>query len=70
MELSQVEQVLLGYLKTSKAKKGTQLIVFLALKEENQMIEMCEFLDENEQATDEEILSVAKRIGGPDCGIF
>lgn len=70
MEPTQIEQLLIGYLMTSKASEGTRVIVFLAMKTENQMIDMCQFLSDNPEANDKEIMTAAKRIGGPSCGIF
>lgn len=70
MALTEIEQLLIDFLRTSKASKGIQAITFIALKDEDQMLQMCRFLSDNPEAKDKEILSVAKMIGGPNCGIF
>ena len=70
MQITEIEQLLIDFLRTSKAKEGTRRIVFIALKEEEQMLEMCTFLSKNPEANDKEIMATAKRIGGPNCGIL
>ena len=63
-KLTELEEILIGYLKTSHAKAGVQAVAFLLLREEPQQIEMCEFLSKNEDATEQEVLEQARRIAG------
>ncbi len=63
-KLTELEEILIGYLKTSNAKAGVQAVAFLLLREEPQQIEMCEFLSKNEDATEQEVLEQARRIAG------
>ena len=62
--LTEVEQLLIGFLKTSNAKKGTRGLSALILQEEDQQLEMCRFLSKNPDATDEEIMQAAENISG------
>ena len=61
-KLTELEEVLIGYLETSNARAGVQATAFILLREEPQQMEMCEFLSKNEDATEEEILEQARRI--------
>lgn len=63
-KLTELEEILIGYLKTSNAKAGVQAVAFLLLREKPQQIEMCEFLSKNEDATEQEVLEQARRIAG------
>ncbi len=63
-KLTEIEKVLIGYLKTSKARAGVQATTFLLLREEPQQMEMCEFLSKNEAATEQQILDQARKIAG------
>lgn len=63
-KLTELEEILIGYLKTSNAKAGVQAVAFLLLREEPPQIEMCEFLSKNEDATEQEVLEQARRIAG------
>ena len=56
------EQLLIGFLTTSKAQRGTQAMAFLLLGSEEQQMEMCSYLSENPAATDKEIMEMAQRI--------
>ena len=60
--LNEVEELLVDYLTLSKATKGTGLMVSLTLKERSQQLKMCRYLSENPEATDEEIIAMAKQI--------
>ena len=62
MALTQVEELLIDYLRTSKAEKSTGVIVMLQLKERSKQLEMCQFLSDNPEATDEEIAAASNRI--------
>ena len=57
-----IEQLLIGFLSTSKAPKGTQAIAFLLLDKEDQQLEMCCYLSENPDATEQEIMEMAYKI--------
>lgn len=63
-KLTELEKILIGYLKISNARAGVQATMFLLLREEPQQMEMCEFLSKNEEATEQEILEQARRIAG------
>ena len=63
-KLTELEKILIGYLKTSNARARVQATTFLLLREEPQQMEMCEFLSKNEEATEQEILEQARRIAG------
>ncbi len=64
MAISEIEQLLEEFLKTSKAIKSEQFLAYLAMDTEEQMLERCHFLNDNPQATGQEILREARRIGG------
>ena len=64
MQLTEIEQLLIDYLLTSNATKGTGAMVSLMLQEENQQLEMCRFLSKNPEATEDEILKMAQQIAG------
>ena len=59
---SQIEQLLIGYLRLSKASKGISAIVFILLKTDDLKLAMCDFLSKNEEATEQEILDQARRL--------
>ena len=59
---SLLEKILIGYLKLSKVSKGKGAIVFLMMDTDAQMMEMCQFLKNNPEATESEILARAERI--------
>ena len=62
MKASLLEKTLIGYLKLSKASKGKGALAFLMLDSDKQMLEMCEYLSKNPNATEPEILATAERI--------
>ena len=62
MALTQVEELLIDYLRTSKAETSTAVIVMLQLKERSKQLKMCHFLSDNPEATDEEIAAASNRI--------
>ena len=65
MAVSEIEQLLIDYLRISKAKRDVQVIAFIMTGDsEDQMLELCQYLSENEEATGEEILAAARRISG------
>ncbi len=64
MALTQLEQLLIDYLTLSNAQEWVQVVAFILLKEEDQMLEMCRFLSVNADATEEEILEMAYRLAG------
>lgn len=62
-ELTEIEQLLVDFLMTSTAKEGTGAIIFLLLqKAENKQLEMCHFLRDYPEATEDEILEMAQQI--------
>ena len=62
MEASLLEKTLIGYLKLSKVGKGKGALVFLMMDTDEQMMELCRFLNKNPEATESEILAMAERI--------
>ena len=62
MKPTELEQLLIDYLKLSKANDAVISVVFLLLKAEEQQIEMCKYLSKYENATEEEILEQARKI--------
>ena len=60
--ITKIEQLLIGYLETSKAREPEKTLTFLALDTEDQMLKMCHYLSENENATGAEILAKAQII--------
>ena len=64
-ELTEIEQLLVDFLMTSTAQEGTGAIVFLLLqKAEDKQLEMCHFLRDHPEATEDEILEMAQQIAG------
>ena len=64
--LTEIERLLIGFLETSKAKEPEITLSFLALDTEDQMLKMCHYLSENENATGTEILVEARRIAAEE----
>lgn len=62
MLLSQIEQILIGYLKTYQMQESSRAMIFLMLENDAQMEEMCWFLEEHPKATEQEILAKAQQI--------
>lgn len=59
--LTQLEEILVGYLKTYDMKRGDQAIVFLLLRrKEEQMLEMCWYMEEHPEATADELMQKAE----------
>ena len=67
MQLTEIEQLLIDYLLTSNATKGTGAMVSLMLQEEKQQLEMCRFLSKNPEATEQEIMEMAQKIAGDEA---
>lgn len=64
MRLSQFEEILVGYLKTYQMQERSRAMIFLMLENDTQMEEMCWFLEEHPDATEQEILTKAQEISG------
>ena len=62
--LTDIEQLLIDFLLTSSAQASTGVKVCLILREEAQQLEMCQFLSDNPDASDEEILKMGQKISG------
>lgn len=64
MELTEAQNLLIDCLRHFGVSKGKAMVVFLLLKEENQQMDMIEYLLSKEKVTDEEALDMARRIAG------
>ena len=62
--VSKIEQLLIDGLELSNASVGTGAMVFILLQKESQQLEMCRFMKSNREATDEEIIAMARKISG------
>ncbi len=62
MAISKIEQLLIGFLETSKASEPEKTLAFLAMDTEEQMLKLCHFLSENPEATSKTVYEAAKRI--------
>ena len=62
MKSIEIERLLEGFLRTSKADAGEQVLVFMMMETEKQQLAMCHYLNDNEQATGEEIVAEALKL--------
>ena len=62
MALTEIEARLIDGLKIDGVKKGAAMAVFLMLKEDNQRMDMIEYLLSKEKVTDAEALEMANRL--------
>ena len=62
MALTEIERLLIGYLQTYQIAEHVRVIVFLTLKTEDQKLEMCWFLKENPDTTEDQIMAEAEKI--------
>ena len=62
MKLTSLEKLLITGLKTSSVPKGKVAAILLHLKEEEQQLEMGQYMLEHQTATPEELLKVAQEI--------
>ena len=62
MAISRIEQLLIGFLETSKANEPEKTLAFLAMDTEAQMLRLCHFLSENPDASSKEVYETAIRI--------
>lgn len=62
IEITELEESLHGLLRMSKASRAARIMTFMKLTEEAQQLEMCEYLLENEEATEGQILSKCRQI--------
>ena len=65
-EITKLDESLHGLLRMSKAGKAARLLTFMRLTEEEQQLEMCEYLLENEEATEGQILHKCRMILGEE----
>ena len=54
--------MLVDFLLTSKAGRVTQVMAFIKMKTDEQMLDLCQFLSDAPEATDREILVAAEQI--------
>ena len=66
MGLTELEDALLGLLQLSKAGRAAEIMLMIrfATASEEQQLEMCEYLLENEEATEGQILWKCRQILG------
>ena len=65
-----IEELMIGFLETSNAQKGTIVLTMLLLQDnEQKQLEMCIYLSENPDADDYEIMKTAYKIAGSECPI-
>ena len=64
VQLTEIEQLLIGFLATSKAPEDIQAMAFILPVGDEQRLEMCRFLSKNPEATRDEILQMAHNISG------
>lgn len=62
MELTEVQKLLIACLKRFGVSKGRSMVVCLLLKEEEQQMDMIEYLLNEPDMTDEKALNTAQRI--------
>ncbi len=60
--MTDLDQALLGLLKTSNAGKATRAIAYTLMGTDAQKLKMCRFLLDNEDATNEEIDAETRRL--------
>ena len=64
MALTEAEKLLVAALKHFGVSKGRAMVVCLLLKEEEQILDMVEYLLSKEKVTDEEAVAQARKIAG------
>lgn len=62
MNTPTIDGLLVNYLKLSKASKTVGFLIYVMLETREQKLAMCEFLDENPDATEQEIAQAATGI--------
>ena len=62
VELTEIDARLIDGLKIDGVRKGAAMAVCLMLKEDNQRMDMIEYLLSREKVTDEEALDMARRL--------
>ena len=63
-KLTELEACLLGLLRLSNAGRAAELMLMFCLETEEQQLAMCEYLLENEEATEGQILWKCRQILG------
>lgn len=64
MKPTKREQLLIDGLKLCGVSKGMGAVIFLTLKTEENMLEMCDYLADHRDATEQELLNKAREIAG------
>ena len=64
MELSGNEKLLIQGLQICGISKGMSAVIFMTLQTDEQKLEMCNYLADHKDASDEELLEQARRIAG------
>ena len=64
VEVTEMEHLLLSGLRLFHLKESQQLRIFLMMDTEEQMLEMCQYMAENQTATPEQLMSKAVQITG------
>ena len=62
MALTEISQLLIDFLQTSKASEFEQFMAYRTVTTEEQQLALCRFLSANESATGETILEQAQKI--------
>lgn len=62
MALTEIGRLLIDCLQNFQIQERARVITFLTLKDDVQMLEMCRYLNENRDATEDQILAEAERI--------
>lgn len=62
MAVSKIEKLLIDGLKLCGVPKGMSAAIFMTLRTDEQMLEMCKYLDAHRDAPAEELLSEARAI--------
>lgn len=64
MAVTEVKQLLIDAMKTCGVSKGKGAAIFMTLQNEGNMMEMCGYLLNNMDATEDELLDKAREIAG------
>ena len=62
MELTETEKYLISGLKLQKVSKGKLAAICLMLETEKQQMKMIQYIAEHEDATDDDLMRLARRI--------
>ena len=64
MEATEMQKRLIHCLASANISEPTRVIAFLQMDDDEQCLQMCEYLSEHKDAADPEIMAAAKRIAG------